>query len=153
LKDRKTAHAYTDGSKSDSGVGAGIAIFLDNSLRATLKYRLNGCCSKNQAEQRAILKALEHIQLLKAGEKSVLVYTDSRITLQLLQNQTKHAHIIEQIRVKVIEMEQQEWKVEFSWIKAHTRRTEETSWQTNWPKKQQGHWRVLHQNTKECSVE
>jgi ribonuclease HI len=112
-------HAYTDGSKSDTGVGAGIAIISDNSLTATLQYRLNGRCSNNQAEQMVTLKALEHIQLLKAGEKSVLVYTDSRITLQLLQNQKKHAHIIEQIRVKVIEMDQQEWKVDFSWIKAH----------------------------------
>jgi len=67
----------------------------------------------------AILKALEYIQYSKADEKTVLVYTDSRITLQLLQNQKKHKHIIEQIRTKVIEMEEQEWSVEFSWIKAH----------------------------------
>ena len=37
----------------------------------------------------------------------------------VLQNQKKHTHIIEQIRTKVIEMEEQEWLVEFSWIKAH----------------------------------
>jgi len=67
----------------------------------------------------AILKALEYIQYSKADEKTVLAYTDCRITLQLLQNQKKHTHIIEQIRTKVIEMEQQEWIVEFSWIKAH----------------------------------
>jgi hypothetical protein len=67
-----------------------------------------------------ILKALEYIQYSKADEKTVLVYSDSRITLQLLQNQKKHTHIIEQIRTKVTEMEQQEWIVEFSWIKAHT---------------------------------
>ena len=66
-----------------------------------------------------ILKALEYIQHSKAGEKTVLIYRDSRITLQLLQNQKKHTHLIEQIRTKVIEMEQHEWKVEFSWIKAH----------------------------------
>ena len=54
--------AYTDGIKSDIGVGSGVAIFLDNNLTATLKYRLNGRCSNNQAEQMAILKALEYIQ-------------------------------------------------------------------------------------------
>jgi hypothetical protein len=37
----------------------------------------------------------------------------------MLQNQKKHAHLIEQIRTKVIELEQDEWKMEFSWIKAH----------------------------------
>jgi len=64
-------HAYTDGSKSDSGVGSGIAFLSDNNLTATLKYRLNGRCSNNQAEQMAILKALKYIQYSKAdGKKS-----------------------------------------------------------------------------------
>jgi len=51
---------HTDGSTSDSGVASGIAIFSDNNLTATLKYGLNGRCSNNQAEQMAILKALEY---------------------------------------------------------------------------------------------
>jgi ribonuclease HI len=67
----------------------------------------------------AILKALEYIQYMKVGGKTVLMYTDSRITLQLLKNQKRHTNLIDQIRGKIIEMEQQEWKVEFSWIKAH----------------------------------
>jgi len=86
-----------------------------------LRFTLNGRCSNNQAEQMAILKALEYIQYSEAGEKSALVYRDSRITLQLLQNQKEHTHLIEQIRTKVIELEQDEWKEEFSWIKAHVR--------------------------------
>jgi len=75
-------HAYTDGSKNEAGVGSGIAIFSGSSLKTTLKYRLNEWCTNNQAEQMAILKALEYIQHLKEEEKTVLVYTDSRITLQ-----------------------------------------------------------------------
>ena len=55
--------------------------YATNNLTATLKYMLNGRCSNNQAEQMAILKALEYIQYSKAGEKTVLVFTDSRITL------------------------------------------------------------------------
>ena len=42
----------------------------------------------------------------------------STLTSQFYR-QKKHTHLIEQIRTKVIEMEQHEWKVEFSWIKAH----------------------------------
>ena len=42
-------HAYTDGSKNDSAVGSGIATFSENNITATLKYRLNGRCSNNQA--------------------------------------------------------------------------------------------------------
>jgi hypothetical protein len=105
---------YTDGSQSDIGVGSGIAIYSQNNPTATLKYRLHGRCSNNQAEQMAILKVLEHIQYLKAGEKTTLVYTDSRITLQMLQNKKKHTRLIELIGTKVIELEKDEWKVAFS---------------------------------------
>ena len=51
--------------------------------------------------------------------QTVLVYTDSRITLQSLQNHKRHTHLIDQIRNTVLDMERNEWKVEFSWIKAH----------------------------------
>jgi hypothetical protein len=66
-------HAYTDGSKNDIGVGSGIAIYSDNRLTTCLKYRLNERCSNDQAEQIAILKALEYIQYMKVGEKTALV--------------------------------------------------------------------------------
>jgi len=51
-----------------------------------MQCRLNERCSNNQAEQMAILKALEYIQIMELDEKIVLVHTDSKITLQLLQN-------------------------------------------------------------------
>ena len=44
------------------------------------------------------------------------MYLYSLPLAQLLKNQKKHTHIIEQI----IEREGQEWILEFSWIKAHT---------------------------------
>ena len=84
-----------------------------------MQYRLNERCSKNQAEQMAILKALKYIQKMEPEEKIVLVHTDSKITLQLLQNKKKHSKLIEEIRTKVQEIEQREWRVEFRWIKAH----------------------------------
>jgi ribonuclease HI len=111
-------HTYTDGSKNEACVVSGIAVFSGCSLK-TLKYRLNERCTNNQAGQMTILKALEYTQHLKEEEKTVLVYTDSKITLQSLQNQKRHTHLIDQIRNKVLDMERHEWKVEFSWMKAH----------------------------------
>jgi len=81
--------AYTDGSKSVLGVGAGVVIFLDNNIIKTMQYRLNERRSNNQAEQMAIPKALEYKQNMESYENIVLVYTDSKITLQLLQNKKK----------------------------------------------------------------
>jgi ribonuclease HI len=60
---------YTDGSKSEKGVGSGMAIFKHSNLKDTMKYRLNDRCSNNQAEQLAILKALEKIQNLDTSKK------------------------------------------------------------------------------------
>jgi len=42
-------------------------------------------------------------------KKIVLVHTDSKITLQLLQNKKNLTNLKEQIRTNVQEMEQPEW--------------------------------------------
>jgi hypothetical protein len=57
-----TIEIYTDGSKSSSGVGSGIAIFVNKHLTLQLMYKLAEECSNNQAEQLAIVKALEKLQ-------------------------------------------------------------------------------------------
>jgi hypothetical protein len=41
------------------------------------------------------------------------------MTLESLKNRKKHAYRIEEIRKKVIELERNNWKIDFSWIKAH----------------------------------
>ena len=76
-------------------------------------------CSNKQAEQLAILKALENLQFLETNDRTALIYTDSRITLESLKNRKKHTYLIETIRKKVIEMENQNWIIEFNWIKTH----------------------------------
>jgi hypothetical protein len=86
---------YTDGSRSENGVGSGIAIFIDGNITNTKKYRLNERCSNNQAEKLAILKALENMQYLETNERTVLVSTDSRITLEALKNRKNHTYLIE----------------------------------------------------------
>ena len=76
-------------------------------------------CTNNQAEAFAILKALEYIQTTQTNEehKAATVHTDSRTTLDLLYNTDIHTFLIEEIRQKVHEMENREWKIRFRWIK------------------------------------
>jgi len=57
-----TVEIHTDGSKSSGGVGSGIAIFYNNQLLLQLMYTVADECSNNQAEQLAIVKALEKLQ-------------------------------------------------------------------------------------------
>jgi len=53
---------HTDGNKSVQGVVAGIAIFRSGIHFKSLQYRLNKRCTNNQAEQLAILRALEYTE-------------------------------------------------------------------------------------------
>jgi ribonuclease HI len=100
-------------------VGAGIAIFENGKTIVSLKYRLNDKCSNNQAEQIAILKALEKLQNLDPKEKIVQLFTDSRITIEAIKHPKNHTRIIDLIRTKVFELEEQHWSIKIHWIKAH----------------------------------
>jgi len=95
---------------------------VNGKLVHQLKFKLHGHCSNNQAEQIAILKVLEKLEELQDGQdndKSVAIYTDSKITLDLLQNKYKRNRLIELIRNKLIAFAHLKWIVHFGWVKGH----------------------------------
>jgi ribonuclease HI len=108
-----TIRIFTDGSKSGQGVGAGIVTFKSGNLINSLKYRLNKRCTNNQAEQLAILRALECTDNIQTEDKTTTVYTDSRMTLDSLKNSNIHTFLTEEIRRKVAEMGKINWKIQF----------------------------------------
>lgn len=120
-----TYEIYTDGSKSERGVGAGVAIFQSNELIQQLRFRLDNKCSNNQAEQLAIMKALDNIKRLRTigerplDERRIAIYTDSKITLDSLRNGSNHNNLIEGIRTNLRLVENDRWLVDFGWVKAH----------------------------------
>ena len=122
-KENKTypLEIYTDGSKDTNLVGAGVAIYQHKQVIKLSKYRLRSYCSNNQAEQVAILKALDMIQGMETTdkEKETVIYTDSKITLDLLKKQTTHGYIIEKIRSRIRHLTKQKWTIHFKWVKAH----------------------------------
>jgi ribonuclease HI len=115
-------HAFTDGSKHDQGVESGAVIFKGREMVAKLKMKLDNRCSNNQAEQLAILKALEAIESLNThsiNPRMATIFTDSRGSLDSLHNPNNHAFLVEEIRKKVASLERSEWKIMFSWVKTH----------------------------------
>jgi len=93
-----TIQIFTDGSKSEQGVGTGVSIFRSGNHIKSLKYRLNKRCTNNQAEQLAIVRALEYTENLQTEDKTATIYTDSRMTLDSLKNNNIHTFLIEEIR-------------------------------------------------------
>lgn len=124
VKDYKetVVQAYNDGSKYEQGVGSGAAVFIGKEIVTQIKLKLDSRCSNNQAEQLAITKALGAIRSIHSAEINpctATIYTNSRITLDLLQNTNNHAYLIKDIRKRVAILESSEWKIEISWVKAH----------------------------------
>ena len=118
-----SVHAFTDGSKHDQGVGSGAVTFKGREVVAKLKLKLDNRCSNNQAEQLAIIKALEEIESLNThsiNPRTATIFTDSQVSLDSLHNPNNHAFLVEDIRKKVASLERSEWKL-FSWVKAHVR--------------------------------
>jgi len=73
-------------------------------------------CTNNQAEQLAILAALQYIETTQRTDQKITIYTDSKITLDKLQNTKIQTYIIEEIRRKIIEMNRTSWEVKLCWV-------------------------------------
>jgi len=91
-EDTNHINIYTDGSKSEQGVRAGIAIKRPGTTTVEPLYKMDSTCTNKQAEALAILKALEYVQtnLEHDVDKVTTVYTDSMTTLESLDNMNKH---------------------------------------------------------------
>jgi len=96
-EDTSTIQIFTDGSKSELGVGAGVAIFTAGTHLTSLQYKLNNSSTSNQAEQLAILKALQYTENLQK-DKEITIYTDSRVAMDSLKNSKIHTFLIDEIR-------------------------------------------------------
>jgi ribonuclease HI len=121
--DNETIQIYTDGSKNEQGVGAGVAIFSGKELVTKLKYKLDNRCSNNQAEQLVIAKALEALETTDIDENSprtAAIITDSRISLDSIKN-VNHSYLIKEIRERLSKLERSNLTVAFAWVKAHAR--------------------------------
>jgi len=108
---------YTDGSKQEQGVGSGAVIFKGSEMIAKYQFKLDNKCYNNQAEQLAIFKALEKLEGMNKqsiNPLSTTIFTDSRITMDSLQNYNNHRYLVEEIRKKVASLERNGWQTRFT---------------------------------------
>jgi ribonuclease HI len=106
-------HIFTDGSKSEQGVDSGVAVFTGKILMKQLKFKLDNRCSNNQAEQLAIVKALEVIESQQENHnkhRTAVIYTNSKITLDSIRSAKNHNHLVEEIRKRAVTLNKKKKK-------------------------------------------
>jgi hypothetical protein len=85
---------YTDGNKDGGMAGEGVAIYSNKQLVKQCKHKLQNCCWKKEAEQIAILKALEQLPKLDDPTgRIVAIFTDSKMTIDSLKNHSRHSFL------------------------------------------------------------
>jgi ribonuclease HI len=52
-------------------------------------------------------------------DKKIIIYTDSKITLDKLRYTKIHTYFIEETRRQIIEMNKENWEIKPCWVKAH----------------------------------
>ena len=90
---------FTDGSKGDGKVGAGIIINTDNKVTHSIARRLHNYASVFTAELFAIKLAL--FSLKACSNVSCTIYSDSLSAIQAISSQARHRLILEIIEVNV----------------------------------------------------
>ena len=108
---------FTDGSKLDSGdTGCAFVIFHPNGRQESRKLRMDQSCSVYQAELFALHKSLTWIE--KYARTDVTVYSDSRSSLQALQDRSNSHPLVVAIHDSLHRLIGRRL-IRFVWIKAH----------------------------------
>ena len=109
---------YTDGSKTEYGVGSGLCIIENDKVIKTRAIGLTGQSTVFQAEIQAIRLATILIPMTLPKGSTVTILSDSQAALLALENTMTKSRIV--LRTKtLLNNLGKEYKVHLTWIKAH----------------------------------
>lgn len=109
---------YTDGSKSDNGVGSAFVVYNNKVEVYNRKYRLPEYCSVFQAELQAISKTLEYLQTID-NLPSTSIFSDSFSSLQAINDRTSKNALVINIQKQLHDSRCRGDTVSLLWVKAH----------------------------------
>ena len=115
--DAQSSHTniYTDGSKTDDGVGAAFVVRRPGRPNVTRKYRLNALCSVFQAELFALWQSLSWVAQCRSPD--VTIFSDSRSGLDALTHSNNTNFLVNNC-LTLLEGTTNE-NIRFVWVKAH----------------------------------
>ena len=112
---------YTDGSKTDSGAGVGIAIRTEsnrtNNRYYTIKKQQSIQSSILSAELKAISISLDFLE--NFSNKSCTIYSDSKGSLQSISQYDPKNPLVQEIQCKINRAFAHNNKIIFCWVPAH----------------------------------
>jgi ribonuclease HI len=112
---------FTDGSKSDSGVGAAFVSFFQGEELRHRKFLLDRICSVFQAELFAIKEALRWATSVRSVEwHKICIITDSRSALEGIKDFSTVNYLIVKIKELAAELTSRGFELRFVWIRGHT---------------------------------
>lgn len=110
---------YTDGSKQDGKVGAGLVIKEAGKDWVSKSYKLEDYCTVYQAEMLAIQKAIEWVQTKGIIDKDITINSDSKSSLETLRDARTTNDIARECLKKLETCRKNKNRVKFQWVRAH----------------------------------
>ena len=111
--------AYTDGSKTMDGVGAGLCLMKNNTVLYTYAAKLPEHATVFQAELYAIQAAATEIAR-RFQNTEIDIYTDSQSALQALKPNIIRDRSVKNTTDKLLEAASNGNAIQLKWIKAHS---------------------------------
>lgn len=108
---------FTDGSKIEGKVGAALSWWRDGTEVKSKKLSLESFCTVFQAEMYALYIATE--QAKSMSDSKVTVFSDSRSSLELIQNYETFHPLAFAIRRNISNLQKAGKQIELYWVKAH----------------------------------
>ncbi len=111
---------FTDGSKSDDGVGAAFAVFHNSSLIFQKSYKLNSESTVFQAEIQAIKEALTWLKLNSAPLciKNIQLLSDSQASLKAISKFKQQEPPLQKIQSQLLDLTKT-LNLKLFWVKGH----------------------------------
>lgn len=111
-------HIYTDGSKTEDGVGSAFVAFVNGKRIHEWSTSLNAEATVFQAELHAILTALEWLQTVK-DVRTIALFSDSSSSLHAASNFMPKNSTVQSVQKQLHTLEKRGKTVILRWVKAH----------------------------------
>ena len=110
---------YTDGSKTDDGVGCAFVVYKNGEEISSQHYRLPNYSTVFQAELIAIKVSLEYLTDHSVLPTSVTLHTDSQSSLQAIRDRENRSPIVNDIQNLLFHFKLMTTSISLYWTRAH----------------------------------